>query len=375
MCPKAVPTSLPVTARRRSLDTLYACLLELARITIYLDAGMSDKEDSKQSKGGHARAQALSHEERRDIAREAALVRWSTDLPRATHDGDVRIGTKSMTAAVLPNGKRLLSQGSFLQALGRSRTPKAGTGALVAEGLPFFLQADTLRPFVSEELRQATTPIHFRMPNGKRAVGYDALLLPQVCEVYLNFRDACEERGEAVPRQYRHIVRACDTLMRGLAQVGIIALVDEATGYQEVRDREALQAILDQYLAKTFASWAKRFPDEFYQQIFRLRGWQWRGMSVNRPSAVAHYTKDVVYQRLAPGILAELEAKNPKDEKGRRRARHHQWLTEDVGHPALAQHLHAVIGLMRASDDWKQFQRLLQRSFPKLGSTLSLPNM
>lgn len=336
---------------------------------------MVENDDSKQAKGGHARAQALSREQRREIAREAALTRWSADVLRATHEGEVRIGSARIAAAVLPNGKRVLSQGSFLRALGRSRTPKAGTGALVSEGLPFFLQADALQPFVSDELRQATTPIHFRGPNGNRAVGYDAMLLPQVCEVYLNLRDACERADEKVPRQYQHIVRACDTLMRGLAHVGIIALVDEATGYQEVRDREALQAILDQYLAKELAAWAKRFPDEFYQEIFRLRGWQWRGMSVNRPSVVAHYTNDIVYQRLAPGILDELERKNPKDDKGRRRARHHQWLTEDVGHPALAQHLHAVIGLMRASDDWKQFQRLLQRAFPRRGTTLTLPTM
>src|SRR5262245_17296535 len=124
-------------------------------------------------------------------------------------------------------------------------------------------------------------------------------------------------------------------------RVGIIALVDEVTGYQEVRDREALQAILDRYLRKAFAAWAKRFPDEFYKEIFRLRGWKWRGMEVNRPQCVANYTKDLVYKRLAPGILEELEARNPKNEWGHREARHHQWLTEDVGHPALAQHLYA----------------------------------
>jgi hypothetical protein len=194
-----------------------------------------------------------------------------------------------------------------------------------------------------------------------------------VCDVYLTFRDACEKDDGHVPRQYQHIVRACDALMRGFARVGIIALIDEATGFQEVRDREALQAILDRYLAQELAAWAKRFPDEFYKQIFRLHGWQWRGMSVNRPSVVAHYTKDIVYARLAEGILEELERKNPKDEQGRRKARHHQWLTEDVGHPALAQHLHAVIGLMRASDSWDQFRGMLQRAFPKRGSTLALP--
>jgi hypothetical protein len=63
------------------------------------------------------------------------------------------------------------------------------------------------------------------------------------------------------------------------------------------------------------------------------------------------------YERLAPGILAELEGRNPKDERGNRRGKHHQLLTDDVGHPALAQHLHAVIGLMRAAGTWDQFYR------------------
>jgi hypothetical protein len=158
-----------------------------------------------------------------------------------------------------------------------------------------------------------------------------------------------------------------------LAHVGILALVDEATGYQEVRDRRALQAILDKFLKKEFAAWAKRFPDEFYQEMFRLRGWQWRGMKVNRPSIVGHYTNDLVYERLAPGIRDELERRNPKDEKGNRSVKHHQWLTEDIGHPALAQHLYATIGFMRAAATWDQFYRMMQRAFPKLNTTMLLP--
>jgi hypothetical protein len=161
--------------------------------------------------------------------------------------------------------------------------------------------------------------------------------------------------------------------MRGLAQVGIIALVDEATGYQNDRDREALQAILDKFLRKDLAVWAKRFPDEFYQHIFRLRGWEWKGMKVNRPQIVAHYTKDLIYERLAPGVLKELEAKNPKDEKGRRKAKHHQWLTEDIGHPALAQQLYAAMGFQRIATTWDQFYAMMNKAFPRMGNTLELP--
>ena len=107
--------------------------------------------------------------------------------------------------------------------------------------------------------------------------------------------------------------------------------------------------------------------------MFRLRNWQWKGMKINRPSIVAHYTKDLVYERLVPGILVELEARNPKDERGRRKHRHHQWLTEDVGHPALAQHLYAILGLMRAAASWKEFYAMVKKAFPKKGETLALP--
>lgn len=94
---------------------------------------------------------------------------------------------------------------------------------------------------------------------------------------------------------------------------------------------------------------------------------------MNRPQVVANYTKDIVYERLLPGILKELEDRNPKDEKGKRKKKHHQWLTEDVAHPALAQHLYAVITLMRVSTTWQQFKGLLNQALPKRGTKINLP--
>ena len=326
-------------------------------------------DDTPQSKGGNARRDALTPDERKQIARRAADARWGSDVPEASHEGVVRLGNKEIFAAVLPNGKRLLSQGQFLQALGRSRTPKAGTGVMTVDGLPFFLAAEQLKPFISDELRLSTTPIFFKAKDGRKQVGYDAELLPQVCEVYLQYRDAITGGSPPgkVPQQYDHIVKACDMLMRGLAHIGIIALVDEATGFQDVRDRQALQAILDRFLRKELAAWAKRFPDEFYQQIFRLRGWTWRGMKVNRPQVVAKYTTDLIYDRLGPGLVESLETKNPVDDKGNRKAKHHQWLTEDVGHPALAQQVYAAIGFMRAATKWDEFLIQYYRAYPKKG--------
>jgi hypothetical protein len=107
------------------------------------------------------------------------------------------------------------------------------------------------------------------------------------------------------------------------------------------------------------------FPDEFYQQLARLRGLHYSEFATKRPAYIGRLTNDIVYERLAPGVLDELKRKTPRDDKGRRKYKYHQWLTEDIGNPRLREHLWAVIGLMRASSNWRNFESLLNRAFPK----------
>src|SRR5271157_1546686 len=277
-------------------------------------------------------------------------------------DRPLKIGDLEIPAYVLENGTRVLS--------GRGMQTALQLGQSHGSKLRKLLSSTNIKPHISNELAMALDqPLRFVRPGrgGKLAVGYEATILPDICDAIL---DARKQGNLTAPE---HLVAdQCEMLTRAFAKVGIIALIDEVTGYQEIRDREALQAILDKFLRKEFAAWAKRFPDDFYREMFRLRNWQWRGMKVNRPSVVGHYTKDLVYQRLAPGVLEELERRNPKDDKGYRKQKHHQWLTEDIGHPALAQHLYATIGFMRASTSWDQFYRMMQRAFPKLNTTMLL---
>ncbi len=324
--------------------------------------GMAD-EPSPQEKGGMARAESLPAKARSEIARKAARSRW--DLPLATHEGTLHIGTADIPCYVLENGERILSTRGVMLALKRRWRGRKYSGT----ELPVFLEAKNLKPFIDNDLTSVLSVINFRSKRGNCAEGFKAQIVPSVCEVYLRARD----EGDVLTVPQARIARQCEILMRGLAHVGILALVDEATGYQEVRDRMALQAILEQYLRKELAVWAKRFPDDFYQEIFRLRGWQWKGMKVNRPQVVANYTNDFVWERLAPGILKELEARNPVTESGYRKAKHHQWLTDEIGHPQLAQHLYAIVGLMRAAGSWEQFKAMINKAFPKKGMTLSLP--
>jgi len=340
---------------------------------------MGKNSGDGKAKGGFARAEVLSPEKRKEIAQKAAAARWSSaePMPNALGQGTLKIAGSEIPCAVIDGEVRVLNQAGFLRAIGRARSPKAGTGVLsTIDELPFFLQADALKDFISNELRTSTKPI-FYCSGTSQMVGYDARLLPQVCEVYLRYRDDCQQKGKSIPRRYEHIVAACDVLMRGLAHVGIIALVDEATGYQEIRPKDALSIYLEKLIRKELAAWAKKFPDEFYMNIYKLKSWVWPGMQKNRYSVVAHYTTDLVYERIAPGLLEELQKKSPPNEKGNRPNKLHQWLTEDIGNPMLAQHLHSIIMFQRLAISsgfgWNRFLKMVDRVMPKRGANLEIP--
>jgi hypothetical protein len=272
-------------------------------------------------------------------------------LIKATHSGEINIGNIIIPCYVLEDGTRVITQTGAVQSLGMSRFLQ----------LSKLASRNSLKPFINQELSGfLNNPIIFKMPHGgSSAKGIKATILADICDVVL------QARKEGVLKDTQmHIAEQCEMLTRSFAKVGIIALIDEATGYQGVRERDALQKILDAYLSKELSAWAKRFPDEFYKEIFRLKGWPYNPTSVKRPSCVANYTTNIVYSRLAPGIVEELEKKNPSNEKGARKHKHHQFLTDDIGHPALSQHIYGVIGLMRTQQTWEQFIRLLNRAYP-----------
>lgn len=323
-----------------------------------------------QSKGGKARAEKLSPEQRSEIARKAALSRHNKDMPAVLYgstDRPLVIGGQEIQCFVLDDETRVLTQASFLEALGRHR--KARVRKMEGENqVPAILYGKGISPFISKEFLEKTRPIVFRLPSGGKAYGYRAELLPEVCEIYLKARDA-----NALPANQKHVAVQAEIIIRALARVGIIALVDEATGYQDVRARAALNEILERFIAEDLRKWAKTFPDDFYRQMFRLRGWDWKPQSVrSRPSVVGKYTNNLVYERLAPGILEELKRKNPKTESGHRKHKHFQWLTEDVGDPRLREHLASVITLMKAAGDWDNFKRMIDRALPRYNDNYEL---
>jgi hypothetical protein len=183
--------------------------------------------------------------------------------------------------------------------------------------------------------------------------------------VYLKFRDKYTDEKKEVPRQYAHIVKACDILTRGLARRGIIALVDDATGYQADKAREELDTINRAYIAPGLVPWTQRFPHEFFRQVYRLHNWEYKVGCVKHPQYVGKFINKYVYEALPPGVLDELKRRLPKNDHGNRKAKLWQLLTVDTGSPHLDRQLTATTTLMQVSDDKKDFEAKFDRVFGK----------
>jgi hypothetical protein len=336
------------------------------------NAMTESEKDPRKVAGALARAKALTPLERKEIARRAAVSRWGRDLPRAVAEGNLPVGDALIPCAVLDDGPntRVLTQEGFLTAVGRAGKAKGGEGASV-DGRPAFMRAKNLEPFISNELLGSTTPIEFVPLKGPgyqgRAFGYRASILPRVCWVY---HDA-ETAGKLLPSQ-AHIAKACTALLRALTDHAIDDLVDRATGFDDIRKREALHRILEKYVSAEALPWTKRFKDEFYQQIFRLNRWPYDPEKVARPSVIGIWTNDI-YDRLAPGVRAALHERVRRNSKGRPTQKLHQFLTKEDGLEELRDHLNGVTAIMRGCDSWDQFQVLLEKSYPKVGDTMQLP--
>lgn len=308
--------------------------------------------------GGLARAQKLSADKRTEIARKAAAARWQNvgEAVAGSVDSPLRIGDIAIECYVLDDGTRVLSQGSFLKALGRHRTVRR-TGD---DGVSPLIQGKALSPFVSESLLERAKPIPFTTPKGSRAHGYSAELLPDVCEVFLAARQA-----NVLPTNQWHIADRAEILVRGLARVGIIALVDEATGYQEQRTRNALAAILAAYIDEQLQDYLPTFPPDFYREMYRLRGLDYSSDSTKRPQYFGKLTNDIVYSRLAPGVLDELKKHQQKTPAGNAKHKLFQHLTQNKGYPKLREHIGSVVTLMKLSGDWDTFKQNIDRIHPR----------
>lgn len=327
---------------------------------------MREPEATGRAAGGVARAASLSAEQRSEVAKKGAAARWDKSIPdvlAGSADRPLRIGDIEIECYVLSDDTRVITQASLLQALGRHR--RVAGADEVDRDLPPILQGKSIRSYISHEVAEASRPVTFRPPTGGRANGYRAESLPAICEVYL----AARADGK-LPKNQWDIARRAEVLIRGLATVGIIALVDEATGYQEIRTRDALSRILEAFVAKELQPWVKTFPPDFYREMFRLRNLDYNPSSVQRPQYFGNLTNDIVYDRLAPTVRDELKKAQKKSEKSGKLFQH---LTSELGYPRLREHLGSVVTLMKLSTSWPDFKAKLDLIHPSYKKNMPSP--
>ena len=326
-------------------------------------------------KGGKARASVLTAEERSDIASQAARTRWAKEKgqPLAERDegqasavlrqheqdgerrervshfhGEVNFGGLVVPCHVLDDGSRVIAQREVVKVLTGQEKPSGLIERVIGVGpLTAYIDASDV----------ASKVIQFRLSGPGHqmlAYGYEATLLIEVCEAFLRARDD----GVLSEAQVR-VAHRCDIVLRSCAKVGILALIDEATGYQEVRQRNALQLKLQAFISDEIQEWAKMFPDAFWHELARLEHTRYSPRS--RPLRWGKYVMAFVYDAVDEDVAKELRKINPSPHF---RKNHHQWL-KTYGREKVRDHINQVIGVMKTCRDMHDFNRKFGYVFRK----------
>jgi hypothetical protein len=342
------------------------------------------------AKGGHARASVLSPEERSAIARTAALARWGEraendeqaspppetalaaskkaiaerwtkykqevfppevaqkgeqaeeTLPFSMFRGTVRIGDMDIECHVLSDERRVFTQREVVRVLSHGRE---------SGNLARYLARN---PLYTNQFSAGLT-IDFRVPGSPTiSNGYEATLLIEICELYLEAR----RQKLLKPSQLKLAIQS-EIIMRSCAKVGIIALIDEATGFQQVRKKRALQIKLQAFIAEEMQDWAQMFPPEFWFELARLEGVHYSPR--NRPLRWGKYVMAFVYDSIDKDMGKALRTINPDPSYGKN---DHQLLT-DFGRQQVHDQIQKVATIMKLCENMKDFRQKFDRVFKK----------
>ena len=289
----------------------------------------------------------------------------NSHIGKVTHQGKWKVyDGLEIECYVTDKGIRLLSLRGTARALDINGN---GGRALLRN-----LQSKWIQPYLSDQLKEwilwATNEKikQIDVLFGPAIIPFKASLFVDICKAYIAANND-KALSESLMRTYYRLI----LLMTAFAKVGIDAMVDEITGYQEDRRKDELEKILRLYISEEFLEWTKIFPEEFYEQIFRLKEWgSFKKAGQKMPPVVGQYTNDIVYERLPDKVLFELKKKVKKSENGNNLVKLHQGLSKDYGVLHLERHLIAVIALMKASTCWEHFLEMLDKTYKRFGQSV-----
>lgn len=315
------------------------------------------KKDVVGRAGGLARAEVLSDEERKEIARKAAVARWGEKPLRVLHRGSFQehFGI-DVDCYVLDDHQKtaVISKRGMGPAIGLSKR---------GDRLTVFVNSKNMAGYIGRDLKEKIEkPIIFQRtgsaaenPISDQTHGYDATVLIDICTSVI----AARNDGKLTGARYDKMVQHAQIILSASAKSGIRGLVYALAGYnpstQEVIDAFKL------YVQEEAKKYEPEFPNELYAQWQRL--YEIKMPQRGKPWQFKHLTVQHIYYPLAQsnGKIYEL-VKALKAQDGDRQKKLFQFLN-DVGARALRIHLGRVLEMCESSSDKAEYESKIRKRF------------
>jgi hypothetical protein len=175
---------------------------------------------------------------------------------------------------------------------------------------------------------------------------------------------------DLLPSQ-KFLAKQAEIIIRAAAKVGIVALIDEATGFIEDKRREEYLEFWKQCVRDEARRWEQpEFPDDLFDVFYKTYGLKRVNPDSSRhPKFFSKLIRKYVYQPLLNSngaILELLDEKNPVVyANGGRRYKLWQFLTEEVGLPAVRAQIWQVVGIGKGARNKTQLATRFFESFPE----------
>ena len=301
------------------------------------------------ARGAIALANSMTPAERKERASKAATARWSQKgaplkvevipkIPVAIYRGVLSLVGVDLPCYVLDNGVHLVSRTGFIEIV---------TGIPEGGGWKKYLTVAPLRPFIDADSVESRL-VEFKIPEvegiAESVKGLPDDLVIELCRGFVSALEASAidpEHHKLTHRQMQMAIKA-NSILSACAKVGLTALIDEATGYQYDRARDALQVKLKAYLEEEMRKWEPTFPQELWVEFARLTNW--KGAVTKRPKYWGKLVMELVYEYLDKDVAKWLKENAPAPKHGQN---YHQWLSAQFGLKKLVEHIWTLIGVAK----------------------------
>lgn len=277
------------------------------------------------------------------------------DAIHGSPDKPLKFGDTTIECYVIQDQRRVLMSSDVQRAIGL-----ADGGSMVPgrTRLAQFASGERISRFLSPKALAAfSEPIKIKKPNGQEVLAFEAEQFPELCQAVVE-----AARFGVLQDQQLFIAHQCEVILSALQRIGIVALVDEATGFQKFRQEDELQKILEAYVLAEHRPWVRSVPSDFFRELFRVFGWKYVD-STKGPRYAGKLVRLLIYKNLPQPVLPKLDELNPHDAKWQRKKRHHQLLTDSIGLQHFKSQLVGVMALPRASNNKSEFMRLYKKAY------------